>query len=397
MLKWIGFVVLTLIAGVYMFYTRNQAAAIQQPRKICLNMIVKNESAVIRRCIDSVRPLIDYWVIVDTGSTDGTQKIIKNHLKDIPGELYQRPWKNFEHNRNEALEFAKGKSDYILFMDADDILDYEEGFELPALEKDRYDMWQGTNDFASLKPQLVKSNKPWKWVGVTHEYLNCDEPFFSETLNKVRYITGSDGASRSDPKKFYKNIELLEEGLKKEPNNHRYVFYMAESYRDAGEKIKALEWYQKVVDMRGWDQEMFYALLQIGHLLRSLGFPSSVIIESYQRAHHFRPHRIEPLYYMAQLYNEQQDYEKAYFCIKAAQNIPKPDQKDVLFNEFWIEKYGLLFQLSICSYYLKYYDESLKACDDVISLQDIPEAIKQQAVINRSFAVSGLASVSVGD
>src|SRR5690242_19150411 len=115
MLKRIGFIVviLVLIAGTYMFYTRDQTTTLQQPRKICLNMIVKNESAVIRRCIDSVRPLIDYWVIVDTGSTDGTQKIIKNHLKDIPGELYQRPWKNFEHNRNEALTLAKGKSDYI--------------------------------------------------------------------------------------------------------------------------------------------------------------------------------------------------------------------------------------------------------------------------------------------
>jgi len=43
---------------------------------VCLNMIVKNESEVITRCLKSVLPLIDYWVISDTGSTDGTQKII---------------------------------------------------------------------------------------------------------------------------------------------------------------------------------------------------------------------------------------------------------------------------------------------------------------------------------
>src|ERR1700722_17972902 len=77
--------------------------------KICLNMIVKNESKVIQRCLDSVKPHIDYWVIVDTGSTDGTQEIIKKHMKGIPGKLYERPWKNFGESRSEAFDLAKGK------------------------------------------------------------------------------------------------------------------------------------------------------------------------------------------------------------------------------------------------------------------------------------------------
>ena len=76
-------------------------------------MIVKNEKDVIVRCLESVKPVIDYWVIVDTGSTDGTQKIIKKELKDIPGELYERPWKNFGENRSEAFNLAKGKGDFI--------------------------------------------------------------------------------------------------------------------------------------------------------------------------------------------------------------------------------------------------------------------------------------------
>ena len=102
---------------------------------ICLNMIVKNEAAVIRRCLDSVRPIIDYWVIVDTGSTDGTQDIIREHLRDLPGELHERPWRDFAHNRSEALELARGKGDYTLIIDADDTLEIAPGTALPDAER----------------------------------------------------------------------------------------------------------------------------------------------------------------------------------------------------------------------------------------------------------------------
>ena len=83
-----------------------------QRKTVCLNMIVKNESAIIARCLESVIPFIDYWVIVDTGSTDGTQAIIKKFMsaKKIPGKLYEKPWVDFAHNRNEAMKFAKNRA-----------------------------------------------------------------------------------------------------------------------------------------------------------------------------------------------------------------------------------------------------------------------------------------------
>jgi Glycosyl transferase family 2. len=76
-------------------------------KTVCLNMIVKNEIHVIRRCLSAVKEFIDYWVIVDTGSTDGTQEAIREFMKDSPGELHERPWCNFAHNRNEALDLAR--------------------------------------------------------------------------------------------------------------------------------------------------------------------------------------------------------------------------------------------------------------------------------------------------
>ena len=66
---------------------------------VCLNMIVKDEAHIIQRCLASVKPLIDSWLIVDTGSTDGTQTVIREILHDVPGEIVERPWVNFAHNR----------------------------------------------------------------------------------------------------------------------------------------------------------------------------------------------------------------------------------------------------------------------------------------------------------
>ena len=83
---------------------------------ICLNMIVKNEAHVIERCLASARPLIDAWCIVDTGSSDGTQGTIRALMAGIPGTLHERPWKNFGHNRTEALQLAHAQGcDYLHF------------------------------------------------------------------------------------------------------------------------------------------------------------------------------------------------------------------------------------------------------------------------------------------
>lgn len=362
----------------------------KKPR-LCLNMIVKNESKVIRRCLDSVKGIIDYWVIVDTGSTDGTQGVIREHLKGIPGELYERPWKNFGESRSEAFDLVRGKGEYILFMDADDVLEIEEDFSKDSLELDQYNLWRGSKGFTYLKPQIVKGDLPWRWVGVTHEYLTCDQLHTSGILNTVRYLCKDGGARSGGIKKFLHNIDLLTEGLQKEPDNSRYVFYLAESYRDAGEKGKALEWYQKRINMGGWEEEVFWSKLQTAHLLRDLGFPPSLVIKGYELAHNYRPHRIEPVYYLAEYYNGQKEYALAYALLKLKTSCFR---KDILFNEDWIYDYGFDLQLSISAYYVGNYQESLDLCDKLLAINDISEGTRQLVMGNRTYPLAKLSVAS---
>lgn len=297
-----------------------------QKARICLNMIVKNESHVIERALASVKGFIDQWVIVDTGSEDDTPNIIRSSLQDIPGELHKRPWKNFGYNRTEALELARGKADYILFLDADDWLAYDTDFTLPALHADIYwAPWQSQEmaSFTCLKPLIVKDSLPCKWEGIIHEYLTCDHAQSQLSLEGLRYIFTNEGIRSKTPKKYEEAAHILEKALEKEPHNARYAFYLAQSYRDADLKEKALAAYQRRTSMGDWQEEIFWSWLEIGQLQYSLGYSKEEVIASFEKAHKEYPSRSEPIYHMAEVYNLAEDYEQTYTLIKRWMDLPK--------------------------------------------------------------------------
>jgi len=139
--------------------------------RICLSMIVKDDAHRLTTCLTSVRPFVDRWTIVDTGSTDGTQSVIRELLRDTPGELVERPWVDAAHNRNEALDLCRASEhaepgDYALVIDADDRVR-----NLPqdlVLEADGYTL--SVMDGATRSPRLavVALDLPWRWQGVAH-------------------------------------------------------------------------------------------------------------------------------------------------------------------------------------------------------------------------------------
>src|SRR5271165_321285 len=108
-------------------------------KTIGLCMIVKDEEHVIERCLESVRSLVDYVLVCDTGSTDETQTIIRNYLAEhqhLSGEVINDPWCDFGTNRTRALIQLRGIKwvDYALMMDADDQLILDPGFDPAAFK-----------------------------------------------------------------------------------------------------------------------------------------------------------------------------------------------------------------------------------------------------------------------
>lgn len=376
---------------IYFMLTAFSSLNADPKKTICVNMIVKNESEVIRQCLSSVKSIADYWVIVDTGSTDGTQEMIKNFMKDTPGELHERPWVNFAHNRNEALQLAKGKADYILFMDADDYLVMGNDFALPELNKDSYFLTIQDCGTKYARRQLIKSNLNWKWKGVLHEYLDLDSPSSHGHLENIVYQRTSDGARSQDPFKFYKDIQVLELALQEEPNNQRYRFYLAQSYKDVHHNKKAIENYKKRVELGGWDQEVFYSMLQIPILQEELDTPADQIIENYFKAHLYRPSRAEPLYHLASFFRKNEHYYAGYYAAELGLDIPP--SSDYLFVADWIYNFGMLFEYSICAYWIGEYQKSENACLSLLGNPELPENFREAVEANLIWARSKLAKI----
>jgi glycosyltransferase involved in cell wall biosynthesis len=352
--------------------------------RICLNMIVKNEKDVIERCLNSVKPFIDCWVIVDTGSKDGTQEIIQGCMQGIPGMLYERPWVNFAHNRNEALELAKDTAEYIFFIDADDMLEVFPSFRRPILDKDCYLMKITSVGSSSSRVQLVRSALNWKWKGVVHEALHCEEPTTCGMLEGVEMALVGGGDRSQDPKKFLKDALLLEDALREDPYDTRHLFYLAQSYMCAGLPELALKNYERRVEMMGWDQEVFWSLYSIGVLHEEISSPKEKIINAYYRAFYYRPTRVEPLYRLACYYRHDKNFLLAYLLTEHALKIPVPS--DILFVQNWMYDYGILFEHSISAYWIGKYEESYYACLKLLTLPWLPSDVREATLRNLRFA-----------
>ena len=349
---------------------------------LCLSMIVKNEAPVIRRCLDSVRPLIDHWVIVDTGSTDGTQQIVREHMQGVPGELYERPWQDFAHNRSEALELARPHADYSLIVDADDVIEAPKGYTLPRLKADAYFLDIDHPPVRYQRMQVVSNAKPWRYRGVLHEFLACEGAGPAGKL-PLLYRMNFDGARRRDPKTFERDARVLAAALETETDpflKARYTFYLAQSCRDSGDRERALDLYLARAGMGYWQEEVYVSLLEAARLMERLGRPEQQVIDAYLKAAAAGPRRIEALHGAARYCRLHGRDQEGYGHAKAGLRIKKPS--DGLFVENWIHDWGMQDEYSILCHQVGRYHDALEACLGILTAEHCPESERPRILAN---------------
>lgn len=346
---------------------------------VCLSMIVKNETHIIHECLDSMWKHIDYWVIVDTGSTDGTQELIKKFFaeKGIPGELIERPWVNFGHNRSEALKLCDGKADYMWMIDADDrVLG---NFKYPNnknLLADAYSIKCARDTCVWWRNQIFKTGIDWHYQGVLHEFAHCNKSPLRQEKIEGEYslearTLGARNVGISQVEKYSKDAIMIEEELVKDPTNTRYQFYLAQSYFDSQQWDKATEAYYKRVSMGGWEEECYYSLFRVCLVAMQQNKPWIEIQEKLLAAYDFRPCRAEPLHVIARYLRLNNRHRSAYMFAKQAASLPYP-QQDILFIDTGIYKWMCIDEVAATAFYVHDYKLGLECCKMLLQEDRLP-------------------------
>lgn len=360
---------------------------------ICLNMIVKNETPVLDRLFRSLRGVIDCYVIVDTGSDDGTPEFIERWMGEagIPGEVHRRPWVNFGVNRDEALQLAvqAGKGDRLLLIDADEeLVCTDPGLWRQLMPGVTYELAKQLGELRYALPNLIDigSNR-WGWRAPVHEYLeHRGGPNVRQTLKGASIVCHPGEGARSRGKtaaqKFLADAALLEAQLAREPGDCRSRFYLAQSYRDAGKLRDAREHYLQRAAMRGgWVEETWAARFEAGRLAHRLGLPHAAVVGELLDAFNLRPSRAEPLHELALICRGEKRWGEAYAFASAGAQLTQPD--DRLFVRHDVYAWRLFDELAVAAYWAGFFAVSRAAAQKILErhaadgLQIAPDALER--------------------
>jgi hypothetical protein len=325
--------------------------------KIILISMIKNEERIIERCIMNALPILDAVCVSDTGSTDNTINKVNTVFSkiNIPGKIYNDEWKNFGHNRSQAflntVDYCKElgwdlNQTYGLLLDGDMELVVKK-FDKNSLNQNGYRMLQSSGHIEYYNIRFVKLGFPWKCTGVTHEYWDGDQ---GGQLNKDSiYINDvGDGGCKSD--KFQRDIRLLENGIKEEPNNVRYYFYLAQSYKDIGQFKKAIGMYKQRIKMGGWVEEVWYSYYMISKCWLLLNDEEK--FEQWGlKAYKYRNTRAEPIYALTEHFRNKSQHYKAYYYYLIGKKTIRPED-DMLFVEKAVYEHLFDWEYSILQYYI---------------------------------------------
>lgn len=345
-------------------------------KTICLNMIVKNESKIIIRCLESLYNIIDYWIICDTGSNDNTCELIQNFFnnKKIKGKLIYHDWKNFGYNRNYVIEQSKNICDYLLFIDADMIL-INNNFN-KNLTNDQYYILQINSNLKYYNTRLIKNNNSWKCIGVTHEYYSSTITNNYTKLNTLFIKDLNDGGSKSD--KYERDILLLKQGIIEEPNNSRYYFYLAQSYYCIQNYKLAINFYKKRLTFNNFKEEKWYSQYKIGLCYYKLN--NNIFINELLKAYNMRKTRIEPLYFIIKYFRINKQYNKCLQLINICLQVKYP--VDILFIES--DKYhnAINYEKCLILFYLNKIEEGYQLSNKLLLLSNYKNNIIKYNYLN---------------
>jgi glycosyltransferase involved in cell wall biosynthesis len=273
--------------------------------KIVLLTMIKNETRIIQRLLESVRGKVDAAVICDTGSTDDTVEKANNWLKanGMPGEVFHFPFKNFGASRTQSYlscqEWVQKQegwdpaNTWALLLDGDMML--SDPVDRVALQRIGTDqagitLKQSAGSLIYGNVRLLRCSEGWVCKGGTHEAWTCPPNKHTTIFDKPVLIDHGDGGCKSD--KYERDVRLLLEDLQEMPNDARTHFYLGQTYLCMRNYTEAIKTLKRRIEIGGWDEELYITRLYLGECYENTG-QDALMIQMLMEAWQFRQFRTE--------------------------------------------------------------------------------------------------------
>jgi hypothetical protein len=300
---------------------------------LTLSMIVKDEEQTLAPTLASVAPHIDRWVIVDTGSTDGTRELVRRELAGVPGELHEAPFVDFATTRNVALDLAGAATEFVIWLDADDRLEggpalrafLEEERALSGPDREAYYV-RVEMGIRFDSARVARASAGWRFRGAVHEVLvHPDRPPPTRRVPDVlvRHHPGAGSVERSR-ERWERDVTLLRAAVAQDPKDSRSAFYLAETLLWLGRHQEAEAAFVARIALSGWAEEVYESKVGLARVAAARGLPWPEIQARWLAAHAFAPHRAEPLYALAQHYDGLGLHALTFLFARRGAELPLP-------------------------------------------------------------------------
>ena len=303
---------------------------------LSLCMIVKNEHDTLSRCLECIKDIVDEIIIVDTGSTDDTKDIALKYTDKV----YDFTWcYDFAKARN--FSFSKATKDYIMWLDADDIILKEDQEKLKILKKIltpdidmvflKYNLNLDKNGIPALsffRERIVKRSKNYKWISPIHEVI----PRSGKVLNENIAITHHK-LHPSDPKRNLIIFEKMKEkGVKFDP---RQTFYYARELMYVEKYEESInEFYNVLKNPNSWIENKISSCLDLYSIYMKLNDEDSALALLFKSFEYDAP-RAEVCCNIGQYFMNKKNYTLAIYWL----NLALKNSYDISSGGFFCKDY----------------------------------------------------------
>lgn len=365
--------------------------------KLALNFICKDESPVIEKMLDSAKGIVDLIVVNDTGSTDGTQQIIKNfgEKHGIPTYVFERPFDDFEKSRNHAMQKLRDvvaelgwnpEQVHGFWFDCDETLVIDPKFSKSQFTKDLYMINTYIGAMKYTRNTFFKVSKAFRWYGPVHEFIVCDDKNITSGLAEGLHVdvkmTGNSWLG-DIAEKYASHAYKLEAYINKDRQDPRWIFYTAQSWHDAAsmkdnkeennERLRrSLKYYRERVQRTdGYAEEIYYAQYRIGTIMRILEESWHLTHMELLKAYQIDPMRGESIKVIIDHYMMQQEWHMAYLYSKFAKTTfhgKNPYPTRLLFVDEATYVWKFLEAHAAACYYTGRMDEAKQTYQEIVNI-----------------------------